>query len=105
MIAYIIIFIFIGIGASLISKKLIFSEKNVATLTFYLLGTFGSLVGGIATLLILAYGRSVDRSYGFEYVQGYPHQNTNWLSILISVMISLTFLIGYKLYLNRNNDW
>jgi len=97
---YLICYLLIGVAAGVLAKRLMPGKVSDSHTALAALGAAGAVLFGVASLLLLGYGRSVAREYywidagGAGGGTGLP---AYWLTFLASGAGALAALAGRKL--------
>ena len=102
---YLICYVLIGGVAGLLAKRLMPGRVPESHAALAALGAAGGVVGGLAALVLLMYGRSVARDYWWidAEVGGGTGLPAYWLTFFASAAGALLALAGRKLLAMRKN--
>ena len=98
---YLVCYLVIGVAAGILAKRLMPGKVSDSHTALAALGAAGALLFGVASLLLLGYGRSVAREYYWIDLGGWEPGGTGlpayWLTFLASAAGALVVLACRKL--------
>ena len=100
---WVLVFIVIGVGTALLSKRLMPGVVSDKTLWPLALGTVGAVAGGLSSLVLFDYGRAHDYLYGYTHVYESTGSTlpAHWMSPIFALVGALLVMAVYGLLRGR----